>query len=197
MSNGFGMNRLALLLVFFLCLPLTAHADDATQRAKAKQMLAALHVESQIQQSTAHMQQQISAAMEKAAGPNPTSENKAKLADTEKEISQLIEEKLSWEVLEPSFIDLYAKNFNEQEMDQIIAFYKTPGGVALIQKMPAIDTQADQDTRSKLEAIQPQILQIYNDFRASLSAQAAPATATPPATATKPAATAPVASPAK
>jgi hypothetical protein len=166
-----------MILVLVLCLPLTARADEASQRAKAKQMLVVLHVESQVQQAAADMQLRISAIFEKEFGSNPAPENKAKLADAEKKISQLIEEKLSWKVLEPSFVEVYAKAFTEQEMDQIIAFYKTPGGTALIQKMPAIDAQVDQNTRSKVGEIQPQINQLYNDLHDSLAAQpASPAT---------------------
>jgi len=169
MSNCFGSRRLALLLV--LCLPLTARADEASQRAKARKMLAALHVESQIQQAANNMQLQISVAIEKEVGSNPTPETKTKVVDAENKISQIIREKLSWKVLEPSFVDVYAKAFTEQEMDQIIAFYKTPGGAALIQKMPAVDAQVDQSTSSKLQEIQPQINQLYSDLRASLVAQ--------------------------
>jgi hypothetical protein len=197
MSNCFGSNRLALLLVFVLCLPLTAHADEASRRAKAKQMLAALHVESQIQQASANMLQQISAVMEKDAGPNPTPESKAKLADAEKKISQLIDQQLGWKALEPTFIDLYAKTFTEQEMDQIIAFYKTPGGAALIQKMPAIEAQTDQDTRSKVDSIQPQINQLYNDFRSSLTALPVPTMTDPSSAGITLAPVAPAASTAK
>ncbi len=171
MSNCYGSRRLVLLLVLVLCLPLTAHADEATRRAKAKQMLTLLHVESQIQQSAANMQMQILSEIEKTAGSNPTSDNKSKIADTEKKISQLIEQKLSWKVLEPSFVDLYAKTFTEQEMDQIIVFYKTPSGVALIQKMPEIDAQVNQYTGSKLQEIQPQVNQLYSDLRNSLAAE--------------------------
>jgi hypothetical protein len=177
------MNRLALLLVLVLCLPFAAHADQASRRAKATQLVALLRTEHMVQQNSATIMKQLSDAADKVAGPNPTPESKARLAVVDKNISQLIDAQLGWKAMQPSIVDLYANSFTEKELDAIVAFYKTPAGIALIVKIPWIDGQVQQLAQSRLNTLQPQISQALDDFRKS---QAPPA-ATPAAPAAAPA----------
>jgi len=185
MHTGFRRNRLALLFILVLCLPLAARADQASRHAKAAQLVVLLRTEHMVQQNSATILKQVSDAADKVAGPNPTPESKASLAAVEKNISQLIDAQLGWKAIEPSIVDLYAKNFTEQELDAIVAFYKTPAGLALIAKIPWIDSQVQQLAQSRLTILQPQIGQALDDFRKSQAAAPAPAAA--PATTHAPA----------
>ena len=190
------LNPLSLLLPLVLCLPLTARADEASHRAKAAQMVTLLRSETMVQKASATILKQVSDALEKAVGPNPTPQNKAQLADFENKASQMIDAQVGWKALEPSIIDFYEKAFTEPELDVIIAFYRTPTGTALRNNMPEIDAQVQQLAQSKLVILQTQINQVFDDFRKSQApppaATAAPSTA--PASAMPPAATAPAAS---
>ncbi|HUD22867.1 MAG TPA: DUF2059 domain-containing protein [Acidobacteriaceae bacterium] len=173
------LQRLSLLLLLVLCLPLTAHADEASHHAKAAQMVELLHTERMVQQNTATILKQISDAAEQEIGANPTPQNKMHLAEFEKKASQLIDAQVGWKALQPALIDLYAQTFTEQELDAIIAFYKTPAGIALLDKMPAINDQIEQLAKSKLTILQPQIRQALEDFRKTLAP--APSATTPAA----------------
>jgi len=184
MSIRLRPHPLALLLTLALCLPLAARADEAPHRAKAAQLVALLHTERMVQRVSDSIMKQVSDAAESSLGPNPTPEKKAHLDDFEKKIAQLVDEQLGWKAMQPAFVDLYAKSFTEQELDAIVAFYRTPAGVALLGKMPSIDAQATQLAKSRMDALQPKLNQLFDDFRKS---QAAPAPATTPA----PAATSP------
>jgi hypothetical protein len=181
------LHRLALLLTLVLCLPLTARADDASRRAKAAQLVTLLHTERMVQQNSATIMKQVSDAAEKEIGPNPTPESKARLAGLENKISQMIDAQLDWKALGPAITSFYATAFTEQELDVIVAFYKTPESAAFLEKMPQINGQIEQLAHSRLVILQPQIRQAFDDFRKS---QAPPAPAAAPA----PAATAPAAS---
>ena len=184
MSLALRLHRLALLLVLVLCLPLAARADQASRRAKAAQLVVLLHTERMVQQASADILKQVSDAAENATGPNPTPQNQARLADFEKNISQLIDTQLGWKAMQPAFTDLYAKTFTEQELDFILAFYKSPAGVALLENMPTIDAQATQLAHSRLDALQPQLNQLFDDYRKSQTPPPAPAS---PATSPVPA----------
>jgi hypothetical protein len=190
-------HRFALLLVLVLCLPLTARADDASHRAKAAQLVALLRTESMVQQNSVTIMKQVSDAADKVAGPNPSPESKARLASFENKVSQLIDAQVGWKELGPAIIDIYAQTFTEQQLDGIVAFYKTSAGIALLDKMPEINTQINQLAQSKLTILQPQISQAFDDFRKTLAPPppaalpaAAPA-ATPAPAASKPSASSP------
>lgn len=178
------LNHLALLLTFVLCLPLTARADEASHRAKAAQLVELLHTERMVQQNTVTILKQISDVANQAMGATPTPQNKAQLTEFENKASQLIDAQVGWKVLQPAIIDLYAQTFTEQELDAIIAFYKTPAGIALLEKMPSVNDQIEQLARSKLAILQPQIRQALDDF----SKSQAPPTAAPATPAASPAA---------
>ena len=193
------LRRLALLLTLVLCLPLAARADDASRHAKAAQMVVLLHTQSMVQQASATILKQISDAADQAVGPNPTPQSKVQLADFEKKASQMIDAQVGWKALEPAITDFYAKTFTEQELDVIIAFFKTPASTAFLDKMPAINEQIDQLAKSKLAILQPQITQSFDDFRKSQApppAATSPAASPTPTTRTPAATRAPAASPA-
>ena len=184
MPNCLRLNHLSLLLALVLCLPLAARADDASRHAKAAQMVTLLHTESMVQQASATILNQVSDAAEKAVSSSPTPQSKAQLADFEKKASQMIDAQVGWNALQPAITDLYAKTFTEQELDVIIAFFKTPESAAFLQKMPQINDQVEQLATSRLTILKPQINQALDDFNKS---QAPPPAATAPAVSPTPA----------
>jgi len=191
------MNRLAVALV--LCLPLAARADDASHLAKAEQLLAILHTDRMVGQVSDNIKKQVSDAADHVAGPSATPENKAKAVDFQKNMGQVIDAQVSWKAMEPKFVDLYVKAFTEDELDAIVAFYKTPAGVAFLEKTPQINAQASQLLQSKMAALQPQMKQIFDDFQKSEApapAPASPAAAPAPPASPAPATTAPKSAPA-
>jgi hypothetical protein len=211
MFKGFSMNRFALLLVLAVSLPLAAQqpAQTVSQPAqtapdalhlKAQKMVLLLHTDRTVDGVTANIKKQVLAAAEKEVGPNPTAEKKARLEIFEKKVAQLIDEQVGWKAMQSTFFDMYAKTFTEQELDGIIAFYQSPSGIALLDKMQGLDAQANQYAQSRLIAAQPQLKQLFEDFRKSSDAPspAAPvATPAPAATTSAPVAASPVTSPAK
>ena len=174
-------------------------APDALH-LKAQKMVLLLHTDRTVDGVTANIKKQVLAAAEKEVGPNPTAEKKARLEIFEKKVAQLIDEQVGWKAMQSTFFDMYAKTFTEQELDGIIAFYQSPSGIALLDKMQGLDAQANQYAQSRLIAAQPQLKQLFEDFRKSSDAPspAAPvATPAPAATTSAPVAASPVTSPAK
>ncbi len=49
-----------------------------------------------------------------------------------------MKEVLDWNKLEPMYVRVYQKSFTQEEVDGLIAFYRTPAGQALINKMPVV-----------------------------------------------------------
>lgn len=164
---------LALLVVLALSLPVAARADEASHRAKAQEMMTLLRTERMINQISDNITKQVTDAAASVAGTNPSPETKAKAADFVKQSTQLITEQLSWESMRAGFTDVYVKNFTEEEMDAIDAFYKTPAGTALLDKMPTVNSQATQFGNTRMTALQPQMKKLFDDLRNSAAAESA------------------------
>jgi hypothetical protein len=181
------MNRSAVLVALALCLPLTARADDASHRAKAQQMIDVVHTERMVEGVSDNIKKQVSAAAERMIGPNPTPESKARLIDFDKKMDNMVDQQMGWKVMEPAFIDFYTNAFTEEQLDAIVAFYKTPAGIALAENMPKINTQVTQLGQSKMVVLQPELKQLFEDFQKSSAPPAAtPAPAANPAPPTGP-----------
>jgi uncharacterized protein len=71
------------------------------------------------------------------------------------EMVAMMKELLDWTKLEPMYVRIYQKTFNQQEIDGMIAFYKTPAGQAVITKMPA----AMQNTMDEMQQLMGPVMQ--------------------------------------
>jgi uncharacterized protein len=159
-----------LVLVLALTVPVAAHADEASHRAKAKEMMTLLKTEHMVVQIADSIRKQVADAATQVVGADPSPEKKAKLDDFEKQASQTVDEQLSWKAMEGPFTDIYVKSFTEEEMDAIITFYKSPAGVALLGKMPTVNDEVARFGQSKMVVLQPQLKQLYADFQKSATA---------------------------
>ena len=169
------MNRLAVLLVLSLSFPLAARADDASLHAKAQEIVDILHTDKMIGQVADNIRKQVAQAAETVTGTSPTPEAKTKLDSFEKKVSGMVDSELSWTALKPEFVDIYAKTFTEDELNGILAFYKSPAGQAFLTKSPSIGPQVSQITQPRLQALQTQVRQAFEEFRQSQPPAASPA----------------------
>jgi hypothetical protein len=158
------MKQISFLLALALCLPLTAHADEASRQAKAKEMLAILHMDKVLTQIIGGMERQMDDAAKQMASETATPDEEEKLAAFQKNVYKLIEAQVNWKVMEPEYINLYAKTFSDEEFDSILSFYKSPAGVAMVEKLPMLTSQAMQLTQTKMATLQPQLKQMVDDF---------------------------------
>ncbi|HEY8834246.1 MAG TPA: DUF2059 domain-containing protein [Chthoniobacterales bacterium] len=71
------------------------------------------------------------------------------------EMVAMMKELLDWTKLEPMYVRIYQKTFNQQEVDGMIAFYKTPAGQAVMSKMPA----AMQNTMDEMQQLMGPVMQ--------------------------------------
>ena len=63
-------------------------------------------------------------------------EARASAAEIQERSLAIVRKMLNWETLKPRFIDLYAETYTEPELDGILAFYKSPAGQAMLNKVP-------------------------------------------------------------
>jgi hypothetical protein len=163
------MKRIALLLTLVLCLPLTAHADDASRHAKAQEMLTLMHLDRVMDQVMNNMMQQMSTMSKQLGGNTVKPEDQAKLDEFQKKAFDLIQSQMGWKALEPDYVDIYAKNFTDEQLDAILVFYKSPAGIALVDKLPTLTAEGSQLAQAKMTALQPQLRQLIQEYSKSVS----------------------------
>ena len=122
-----------------------------------------------VQQTDASMQAKIRQSL---AGRTVTGEQKIILDDMQTRMINMMKETMGWDVLSPKYAAMYKKTFSQEEIDGMLAFYKTPAGKAVITKMPAVTQYSMQLTQALMANLMPKIMRIQQDSIAQLKAAA-------------------------
>src|SRR5262249_30712907 len=80
--------------------------------------------------------EQMKAATAAAIPGNATPEQRAKLQELQSKILALIKTQMSWEKMRPAYVKACNETFSEEEIDGMLAFYESPAGRAMQEKMP-------------------------------------------------------------
>jgi hypothetical protein len=194
MTRRNPVNRLALVFALALCLPISARADEASRRAKAEEILTLLHMDRMSLQLMENIMRQTTAITAQKSGGSMTSATQAALADFQKQLLAVIEPQIGWKTIEPEYVKQYVDTFTDEELDAMLAYYKSPAGTAFLTKMPGIDKQVNLTVQSRVATLQPQLNQMLAAFEKTVVPPAAPAStppltlkSLPPASATTPA----------
>ncbi len=73
------------------------------------------------------------------------------------EFVKMIDQETSWDKVKEYYIDAYAETFSEKEMKDMIAFYNTPSGKALVQKTPEISRKLGTMMEKIMGQLKPKI----------------------------------------
>jgi hypothetical protein len=134
-----------------------AWADDASKMAKADELLRLTKGDQNFKPLLARAQAMLKAD---AVRKVPADAAKAAKAAIEQKISQILSEEMSWDKLRPQFVKLYADKFTEEELDGILAFYKSPLGQAWNTKSAEVTAEAVKVSGQAMQDAQAQIRKV-------------------------------------
>lgn len=179
------MRRYVAVLLVMLSWVSCTRADEASKRAKAEQLFVLLRMDTMMDQLMGGVRRQVQQITESMPGADvATPEQKKQIADFQQKVMDVVNQKIGWKALEPDFINLYASTYTEEELDGIVAFYKSPIGQKMIEKTPELTTKSTQITQQKMTELQPQLSQMVQDFMKQMAAsmnKSAPAQSSPAA----------------
>ena len=163
-----------------------ARADEASKRAKAEQLFMLLRMDTMMDQLMGGVKRQVQQITESMPGVDQANpEQKKQITDFQQHVMDVVNKKIGWKALEPDFITLYASTYTEEELDGIVAFYKSPVGQKMIEKTPVLTAKSTEITQQKMSELQPQLSQMVQDFMKQMAAatgKPGPAQTAPPAT---------------
>lgn len=87
------------------------------------------------------------------------------------EVVGLMKELLEWKKLEPMYVRIYQKTFSQQEVDGMIAFYKTPAGQAVVAKMPAAMQNTMNEIQQMMGPVMEKLQRMQQDVGAEMKAE--------------------------
>ncbi|OQA32666.1 MAG: hypothetical protein BWY57_01787 [Betaproteobacteria bacterium ADurb.Bin341] len=88
---------------------------------------------------------------------------------TREKLVRIFQEEASWEKLEPIYLKIYADLFTQEEVDGMLAFYKSPTGQAMIKKMPAVTHSSMREVQGRLQPIMAKMSALLQEETAAFS----------------------------
>ena len=140
----------ALAVVPFL-IP-NAAADEKSRRKAAEDLLLGMKMDKQLQHATDQM-------LDLQVKTNP------QLAQYRGAMKKFFDKYMSWDTLKDEMIGIYAEAFTEEELNEISAFYKTPAGKKVIEKMPELMTKGMQLGARRVQMNQAELQRMIEEER--------------------------------
>jgi uncharacterized protein len=153
-----------------------AHADDASKHAKVKQLFELTSMQNRVDQIrvSALAQARSFAAQQFASTGVSAQQDNQGVAAFYDQLNALVASNYNWTKLEPAYEEIYANLYSEDELDGILAFYKSPVGQAFLSKSPEATRQILQLSKQQFDTLTPQIQKLTQDYVAHLKVKPQP-----------------------
>ena len=126
-------------------------ADEATKSAKAEELLQLTQTD-QMMKMLEPMKGIVAAQMNKT---DMSAEQREKAVEMQEKMMALVADRLKKAT--PALVKVYTDTYTEEELDGILAFYKSPAGKAMLQKMPQVIQRSMPVMMQLMGDLQPEI----------------------------------------
>ncbi|MFZ6871500.1 DUF2059 domain-containing protein [Undibacterium sp. Di27W] len=152
------MKRWSILLFVTLLASASAYAEKPTQ-ASVKELLVLTNSQQMLKSIEAQMDGMMKSVMTKALkDKGVTAEQQAIMDKFRDKVILIHREEMTWEKLEPVFIEIYSNSLTQEDVDGISAFYKSPAGKSFVSKMPGMMQQSMSAMQQKMAPMMDKIL---------------------------------------
>jgi hypothetical protein len=151
--------------------PGTGAAGSPPSEASVKQLLEIAQAHKVVDNVMGQIDAFMKNALKQATQGQPVSARVQKdIERRQTELITILKEELAWDKLEQLYVRVYQKTFDQQEVDGMVAFYKTSTGQALLNKMPLVMqntmTEMQQRTGPMMQRIQRMQQEVVAEIKA-------------------------------
>ncbi|WP_157667497.1 DUF2059 domain-containing protein [Comamonas serinivorans] len=92
-----------------------------------------------------------------------TAEQQAVMDRMPAKLAALLREEMAWDKVKPHYVRIYQESFDQAEIDGLIAFYASPAGQAMVQKMPTVMAKSMAFMQVQMRSIMPKLNALVQD----------------------------------
>jgi len=101
------------------------------------------------------MDQEIKAGMQRGLqhslrGREPTAEQRAEVDKFQKKLMGIMRDELTFDKVKDIYVKVYRETFTQEEVNGLIAFYKSPAGKTYLEKVPSVMQRAGAEMQSRI-----------------------------------------------
>ncbi len=153
--------------------PPAASADAPVSEASLRELMELTQARKLIDNVYGQIDTSFDAGLKASLGDKKVTPSQQKVVDdVRSKVNSLMREALSWDRLEPMFLDIYGMTFSQQEIDGMLTFYRSDAGRAVIAKMPLVMEASMKSTLTLLSDMTPKMRKIMNEAREAIEADA-------------------------
>ena len=162
---------------YLICLALiytlaSTQAAPPSDQSIAK-MMETMQVEKMLDQMMTQMESGMRSGMEQGMqqalhGTPPTPAQKAKAEDFQKKLAAILRDELSFAKMKDIYIQVYRETFTQDEIDKIIAFYSSPAGKAMVEKVPVAMQKAGELMRGRMGPLMQKFQGMMGEFQTEI-----------------------------
>ena len=171
------MKRTSLVVASaILCLAASvAYADEANKTAKVEEFLRLTKMDETLRQTIdLAVHQMKSGVAQQITGVKLSPDQEAALGAFQDNAARIMSDALAWEKLKPAYVKLFTEAYSEAELDDIVAFYRSPTGQSMVAKGPSLMAKAAELAQQRLATVMPQLQALMRDFTAQATQTAHP-----------------------
>lgn len=152
----------SLAAVLLLCTATLPCAADEVSKAKStEELLALMNADKMVDQMFEQMQTMIRSQLSSMPAPaGKETQAKAMAADIQTQMFDLIRKRMSWDRMKPEYMRMYAETFSEDEINGMVAFYRSPAGRATLEKLPLVMSKTMAIVQPMMKELTPEIQRI-------------------------------------
>lgn len=163
-----------ILIAFSLSCSILSAADNIPSEASIKQLFVLTEDRKLSDEMLKQMEATMKTAMQQVTqGKQVTPELQKDTEKIEARLMKFFKEELDWNKLEPFHVRVYQQSYTQQEIDGLLAFYKTPAGQALIKKQPVVLRNTMAEMQKTMGPMMQRLEQMQQEVAAKIQAEQA------------------------
>lgn len=157
-----------------------AKPDARPSAESVRHLFEVMHTSQITDEVMSQMDANLREAMERASGGRSLNARQQQLHDEMRtKALGMLKDELAWSRLEPQMVEVYRNTFTPEEIDAMFRFYNSPGGKAVVAKLPQATQQMMQLTQERVSALVPRIVDLQKETAQKIRDAAGPPPASP------------------
>jgi hypothetical protein len=158
---------LAVSSALLVLLSTPVRCDEASKMAKVEEFMTVANIDQNLKQTLDIVMNQMKSNMTgKMPGVDLPPDRAKKMDEMQDKMAKLMRDAMSWDKLKADFIKIYSEAYTEKEIDDLLAFYRSPTGRAMIAKMPQLMAQSMAVAQQHVATIMPEIQKLVRESMA-------------------------------
>jgi hypothetical protein len=138
------------------------------------EMINVMQLEALLNQALKQMDEGITKGMEQGLeqatkGKELTAAQKTAVENFRKKFSATMAEELSFTRVKDIYVQVYRETFTQEEINGVVAFYKSPAGKAIVQKNPTVMQKAGGLMQARIGPLTQKLQTMQEEFVKELS----------------------------